>query len=562
MGAVKDPIMPSTAKDSLFEATTAEGTAKNEIQGSQPSDAIGAEVPVTIHASRYSAASKGAGKLPPVHEETRTVIIFPQGAVVRLSAMVTPGELVVVTNNRTGADVICRVTSVKTQPGIQNYVNLEFTQRALGFWEEPRPAERPVAKDKAPLGVVSSAPLPQAPTPITAVPKVSMPAVQPESTARSSAPSAEAKPLFTQPLKVTSLADAPAGRSRDAVQQIPIAAPPISEIPSAPAISTSQPRIVPSRVPRLESFDSAALQEANDQENKGPKNSNNRIVLILTAAIVLLAIGAVGGALFLRWNRALAVTQQASTAQVSTKTSEPVATMSTPGLATAEAVPVANTSVKSNSVAPASSISTLPGNTGPGISSVPQPTPARLSIETPKVEVRSEPQPQLKVEVRSEPESQPTVRANINVGKISAPNMRTAPKINAVEPPPVLASDPAALPKGINVANTFGASSSMASPGAPPPAIKGGQLVQPKLISTIASAYPAAAKAAHAEGDVLIDALIDSTGKVAATKVINGSPLLQQAAVDSLRLWKYEPARLNGEPIPIHIKVNVSFRLQ
>lgn len=94
--------MPSTAKDSLFEATTAEGTAKNEIQGSQPSDAIGAEVPVTIHASRYSAASKGAGKLPPVHEETRTVIIFPQGAVVRLSAMVTPGELVVVTNNRTG----------------------------------------------------------------------------------------------------------------------------------------------------------------------------------------------------------------------------------------------------------------------------------------------------------------------------------------------------------------------------------------------------------------------------------------------------------------------------
>ena len=176
--------MPSTAKDSLFEATTAEGTAKSEMQGSQPSDAIGAEVPVTIHASRYSAASKGAGKLPPVHEETRTVIIFPQGAVVRLSAMVTPGELVVVTNNRTGADVICRVTSVKTQPGIQNYVNLEFTQRALGFWEEPRQAERPLAKDKAPLGVVSSATPPQVPTPITAVPKVSMPAVQPESAAR------------------------------------------------------------------------------------------------------------------------------------------------------------------------------------------------------------------------------------------------------------------------------------------------------------------------------------------------------------------------------------------
>ena len=225
--------MPSTAKDSLFEATTAEGTAKSEIQGSQPSDAIGAEVPVTIHASRYSAASKGAGKLPPVHEETRTVIIFPQGAVVRLSAMVTPGELVVVTNNRTGADVICRVTSVKTQPGIQNYVNLEFTQRALGFWEEPHQAERSAVKEKAALGVISpAAPAqapsqtpPPAPTLISAAPKAAIPTVHLEPSVRNSASAAEVKSISSQSLRVTSLADAPAGRSRDAVQQIPAAAP-------------------------------------------------------------------------------------------------------------------------------------------------------------------------------------------------------------------------------------------------------------------------------------------------------------------------------------------------
>ena len=442
--------MPSTAKDSLFEATTAESMAKSEIQGSQPSDAIGAEVPVTIHASRYSAASKGAGKLPPVHEETRTVIIFPQGAVVRLSAMVTPGELVVVTNNRTGADVICRVTSVKTQPGIQNYVNLEFTQRALGFWEEPRQAERSVVKEKAALGVISpAAPAqapsqPPAPTLISAAPKATIPTVQLEPSVRNSASAAEVKSISSQSLRVTSLADTPAGRSRDAVQQIPAAAPQISEIPPAPAISSKQPRALPYRAPRLEAFDSVGLQEAKDQENKG---SNKRIVLILTAAIVLLAIGAVGGALFLRWNRALAITQQPSTAPVSTAASEPVGTMPTPGLATPEAASIANASVKSKSVAPASSIRTLPGNTGLGTSTVPQPTPARLSIETPKVEVRSEPQLQPKVEVRSEPQPQPTMRANINVAKISAPNLKTAAKINALEPPPVLASDPAALPK-------------------------------------------------------------------------------------------------------------------
>ena len=409
--------MPSTAKDSLFEAPTAESMARSEIQGSQPGDAIGAEVPVTIHASRYSAASKGAGKLPPVHEETRTVIIFPQGAVVRLSAMVTPGELVVVTNNRTGADVICRVTSVKTQPGIQNYVNLEFTQRALGFWEEPRQAERSVVKDKAALEVISpAAPAEgptQAPTPISTAPKAT-PTVQLEPSVRNSASAAEVKSISSQSLRVTSLADTPAGRSRDAVQQIPAAAPQISEIPPAPAIPSRQPRALPSRAPRLEAFDSAGLQEVKDQENR---SSNKRIVLILTAAIVLLAIGAVGGALFLRWNRALAITQQPSTAPVSTAASEPVGTMPTPGLATPEAAPIANASVKSKSVAPASSIGTLPGNTGLGTSTVPQSTPARLSIETPKVEVRSEPQLQPKVEVRSEPQPQPAMRPGINVAR-------------------------------------------------------------------------------------------------------------------------------------------------
>ncbi len=128
--------MPITANDALSAAGTSGNSTKNEALGSQASSATPAEIPVTVHASRYSSASKGTGKLPPVHEDTRTVIIFPQGAVVRLSATFTPGELVVLTNNRTGTDVICRVTSVKTQPGIQNYVHLEFTQRALDFWEE------------------------------------------------------------------------------------------------------------------------------------------------------------------------------------------------------------------------------------------------------------------------------------------------------------------------------------------------------------------------------------------------------------------------------------------
>ena len=85
---------------------------------------------------------------------------------------------------------------------------------------------------------------------------------------------------------------------------------------------------------------------------------------------------------------------------------------------------------------------------------------------------------------------------------------------------------------------------------------------QPKLLSSAAAVYPPLARAQGAQGDVTIDALIDANGKVSATNVLSGNPLLQKAAVDSLRLWKYQPAKLNGEPIPIHINVTISFHLK
>ena len=98
----------------------------------------------------HLGSGRGLSKTPPpVREETRTVIVFSQGAVVRLSATVSVGEMVVLTNQQTGADVLCRVGAVKTQPGIQNYVDLEFTQRAPGFWGGASAAD-PSARTESP----------------------------------------------------------------------------------------------------------------------------------------------------------------------------------------------------------------------------------------------------------------------------------------------------------------------------------------------------------------------------------------------------------------------------
>ncbi|HUC53786.1 MAG TPA: energy transducer TonB [Candidatus Cybelea sp.] len=67
------------------------------------------------------------------------------------------------------------------------------------------------------------------------------------------------------------------------------------------------------------------------------------------------------------------------------------------------------------------------------------------------------------------------------------------------------------------------------------------------------------AKSEHVEGVVTLDALIDTTGKVTEVKVVAGPNLLRQAALDALRSWKYEPARLGGQPVSSHLSVTVKF---
>ena len=135
--STKESVPSSSLSQDQALSQGGEPAAQNAGAPAAPrTDAIGIEIPVVLYASRYSAAGRGLTKTPPpVREETRTVVVFSQGAVVRLSANIAVGEMVVLTNQRTGADVLCRVAAVKTQPGIQNYVDLEFTQRAPGFWE-------------------------------------------------------------------------------------------------------------------------------------------------------------------------------------------------------------------------------------------------------------------------------------------------------------------------------------------------------------------------------------------------------------------------------------------
>ena len=109
-------------------------------------------------------------------------------------------------------------------------------------------------------------------------------------------------------------------------------------------------------------------------------------------------------------------------------------------------------------------------------------------------------------------------------------------------------------------AGLAGNASQPASPAAALPV--GGDVKQARLLSSVPPSYPVLAKTQHISGDVRVDALIDANGRVTTMKVVSGPTLLHQAAMDALRQWKYQPATLNGNTVPMHLTVTIQFRLQ
>jgi len=107
-------------------------------------------------------------------------------------------------------------------------------------------------------------------------------------------------------------------------------------------------------------------------------------------------------------------------------------------------------------------------------------------------------------------------------------------------------------------------SSDVASPPAPEiqpegPVKIGGQVKEPKLLSSTLPVYPAFAKEAHVEGDVVIRTTIDKNGSVTHMEVVSGPTMLRQAALDALNRWKYEPSKLDGQAVSVQMLVTIKF---
>jgi len=186
----------------------------------------------------------------------------------------------------------------------------------------------------------------------------------------------------------------------------------------------------------------------------------------------------------------------------------------------------------------------------------------------------------------------PAAAAPVIKQKIEAPTTFTPPKEipknipdpSQVKAKPVVAAvatqgvpggvpggQPGGVPGGVP-----GGTGSEPPPPPPPPAPKptpeatpipkmikvSGGVVSGNAIKRVQPPYPPIAKAAHAAGQVQVQVVISEDGHVISADVLNGHPLLREAALAAARQWVFKPTELSGVPVKVQGVLTFNFTLQ
>src|SRR5216684_7166757 len=136
--------MPPTVKENEISTARPE-TAQRPASATSSGDTaikqqpVALEVPVTVNGAR---TVEGSDKREPFSESTKTVLVIGNGAVIRLSSSVAPGQLLFLTNEKTKKEVVCQVVKSKNYRSMSGYVELEFTESVVGFWGMRFPSDR------------------------------------------------------------------------------------------------------------------------------------------------------------------------------------------------------------------------------------------------------------------------------------------------------------------------------------------------------------------------------------------------------------------------------------
>ncbi len=81
------------------------------------------------------------------------------------------------------------------------------------------------------------------------------------------------------------------------------------------------------------------------------------------------------------------------------------------------------------------------------------------------------------------------------------------------------------------------------------------------LIHREEPAYPTLARSARVQGEVVLSALISTNGTIENLTLVSGHPMLVPNAIAAVKLWRYKPYLLNGQPVEVETTITVIFTL-
>ena len=495
------------------------------------------EVPIGVWGSRRVETDSGqAERVEVFAEDTCTVIVFPLGAVIRLSASVAPGQLVVIANRKSGQIMLCRIVNVRTYPNIRGYAELEFMHSATGFWgayasqgilrlaakvapEMPSATadfwSNGFAKEvvSVPASDVTTSPVTPAVWIRTEEEPIANPIIQ--------------IPFAGEPLQHMAAIGMDSEARLDATARNTSSQHTLQARTSSPRDASPRASRARSSGPRFSNQSTARLRIGNWLFSWWPKPTVRtakygtpvpRRSLVLASLVPALVLLGAFGVLFLRdgvWQPS-GISQTAPMPEVSLGS------------------PIAN------------------------VVQSPQPKSDRSFVvpQLPIVKAENFPGTQPHALADNIRLSHPSERRGTSEMKIPKEKL-LAPYSSANR----LASVGREMPPdvtGVDSNTGLGPLQGVLATLQP----RGGEAKVPQLLVSSAPIYPTMARQAHVEGQVTIEAVIDTNGKLTNMTVISGPLLLQQAAIDSLRTWKYQPGYLNEKPVPTKTSITVNFRLR
>ncbi|MGA9793658.1 MAG: TonB family protein [Terriglobales bacterium] len=220
-----------------------------------------------------------------------------------------------------------------------------------------------------------------------------------------------------------------------------------------------------------------------------------------------------------------------------------------------------------------------------GIATTPAPSPAK-----PAARVAPAPTPAPAPPSRKDPNQAPATPADSAINSAAAPTNGSATTSNAAAVPgkPLAANtiaNPAVAKPGSAIATTTISSkpvtakpsdialgdkklgdkkndAAATSSGAPLPGentavILSSKGAENRLLHSVPPKYPADA---HADGTVLLKAVIDETGKVEGLRLIEGNATLATAAMQAVKQWRYRPYVRDGKTQIFQTVVIVDFQ--